>query len=272
MKKQDLAIELHKRSLFRDEQDFIDTLYSDITEIITLLEHSSDKYYCDDEDKLSHTIVTSLIHLGYKATEQTKKNGSVDITVHSRDGVYEWIAEAKIGYGNQKIFEGLLQLLTRYVKRDKHAGLFIYYQKAKSAYYFNDWIKYLHNSNWVKYCNKQGTYPKVSPLLGHLSSKPCPKVKVGDCFADIDVIKPSQENLNIRCFYVDIHHDPLDKSGVANQSIARGQAKNEIRNLYHTWKEGCFDESMIDTLFEHIRIYHSDELEEEYLDSAENDS
>lgn len=266
MKIQEIAFELQKRSYFSDESDFIKTLYSDIENIITIIENSSDKYYCDDEDKLSHTIVSSLIHLGYKATEQTKKNGSVDITVHSRDDTYEWIAEAKIGYGNQKIFEGLLQLLTRYVKRDKNAGVFIYYQKNKSSYYFKDWIKYLHTSKWVEYCNKQGILSKAEPLLGHLSNKPCPTITPGCCYADVNVVKPSAEDINIRFFYIDVHHDPIDKSGVTNQSIARGQAKNKIRQLYHLWKQGEYDHDMTDELFEHIRIYHSDELEEEYIE------
>ncbi|EPX7410402.1 hypothetical protein [Cronobacter dublinensis] len=272
MKTQDIAFELQKTRSFLDEKEFINTLYSDIEKIIKIIEHSSDKYYCDDEDKLSHTIVSSLIHLGYKATEQTKKNGSVDITVHSRDDSYEWIAEAKIGYGNQKIFEGLLQLLTRYVKRDRNAGLFIYYQKDKSSYYFRDWMKYLHNSKWVAYCTKQGTLEKAEPLLGHLNQKSCPNIETGCCYADVNIVKPSSEDINIRFFYLDIHHDPIDKSGVANQSLARGQAKNKIRELYHLWKQGEYEHSMSDALFEHIRIYHWNELEEEYTDDEDEEN
>lgn len=73
MNKQQITCELGKRVHFEDEASFIETLYSDIEVIIKLMEQSSDKYYCDDEDKLSHTIVASLVHLGYDATEQTKK-------------------------------------------------------------------------------------------------------------------------------------------------------------------------------------------------------
>ncbi|HFF8975884.1 TPA: hypothetical protein ACGE6V_002927 [Serratia marcescens] len=270
MEKQNIIAELHKRNKFDSEDDFISTLYTDIASIIKLIESSSDKYYCDDEDKLSHSIVSSLIHLGYRASEQTKKNGSVDITVYSKDDVYEWIAEAKIGYGNQKIFEGLLQLLTRYIKRDNHAGVFIYYQKAKSTFYFKDWLKYLHERKWTDYCSKQGTLNKVSPLLQHLNPNQCPTVAGDCCFADVNVIKPSSDNLNIRFFYIDVHHEPLDKSGVNNQSIAYGQAKNKIRDLYNMWREGNYDESMTNELFASIKIFHDDCLDDESESDSKN--
>ena len=96
-----LATNLVRRDYFITESDFHNQLFKDIEEIIKTMESSSDKYYCDDEDKLSHTIVTSLGHFGYRATEQTKKNGSVDITVTTKTngGEFVWIAEAKIGYG-----------------------------------------------------------------------------------------------------------------------------------------------------------------------------
>ncbi|WP_395304222.1 hypothetical protein [Enterobacter sp. ECC-019] len=266
MDKQQVTCELGKRIHFADESGFIKTLYSDIESIIKLMEQSSDKYYCDDEDKLSHTIVASLVHLGYNATEQTKKNGSVDITVCSRNGDYVWIAEAKIGYGNQKIFEGLLQLLTRYVKRDNHAGIIIYFQKAKSSYHFKQWLKYIYNHEWRDYCEKSGSLKKATPLLSHLKNISCPKIKQDCCYADIDVIQPSSDDLKIRCFYIDVHHDPIDKSGLKNQSIAFGQAKNRIRDFYQLWTIGQFNNTMIDELFEEIKIYHSDELDEEYED------
>ncbi|EHU7970086.1 TPA: hypothetical protein ROA69_001790 [Escherichia coli] len=271
MNKQQITCELGKRVHFEDEASFIETLYSDIEVIIKLMEQSSDKYYCDDEDKLSHTIVASLVHLGYDATEQTKKNGSVDITVRPKNGGYTWIAEAKIGYGNQKIFEGLLQLLTRYVKRDNHAGMVIYYQKSKSSYHFKQWLKYIYNHEWKDYCTKKGSLKKATPLLSHLKSTVCPKVKQGCCYADIDVIQPSTDGLKLRCFYIDVHHDPIDSSGLKNKSIAFGQAQNRIRDLYHLWKTGQFDGSMIDELFEEIKIYHSNELDEEYEDEDEDE-
>jgi hypothetical protein len=267
MNEQALTSELHKRNIFNNQEQFLSTLYSDIDLIIKNMEHSKDKYYCDDEDKLSHTIVGSLINLGYNATEQTKKNGSVDITVRTKDDAFQWIAEAKIGYGNQKIFEGLLQLLTRYVAReDTHAGLLIYYQKARSSYYFKDWLTYLYKCKWVNYCEKKGTHKKAAPLLSHLKEATPPVIINDCCYADVDIIKPSSSSIKIRCFGIDVHFDPLDTSGVTSKSIAHGQAKNRIRELYSTWQDGNFDSDMTDELFEMIRIYHSDELDDEYTE------
>lgn len=69
------ALSLTRRDYFANEADFHRQLFDDIERIIKSMESSSDKYYGDDEDKLSHTIVASLGQLGYGATEQTKKMG-----------------------------------------------------------------------------------------------------------------------------------------------------------------------------------------------------
>jgi hypothetical protein len=244
---------LIRRRMPSNESIFINQLYEDIDNIIQRMEGSSDKYYCDDEDKLSHTIVTSLGELGYSASEQTKQNGSVDITVSPLEGDYKWIAEAKIGYGNTKIFEGILQLVSRYVKRDKHAGLIIYFQKEKSSTCFNNWLKFLYNHEWVAYSTKQGNLDKVREMLGHLKSSEYKKIDT--CYADIVINKPSDELIMVRNFYADLHHDPVDKSGVKNKSIKKGQAKNSIRGYCHSWQDGTFDPQKTEDLFAALKIY-----------------
>ncbi|MBU9847139.1 hypothetical protein [Rahnella ecdela] len=262
MKIEEVTRNIHISQHFLNERDFIEKLYRDIASIITLMEASSDKYYCDDEDKLSHTIVSSLVNLGYIATEQTKKNGSVDITVYSKNNKYHWIAEAKIGYGNQKIFEGVLQLLTRYVKRDNHAGVIIYYQKDKSATLFSKWVEYMYNYGWVDYCKNQNTLNKIQPLLGHLIKTNQPFISDDCCYADITLKKPMGTFLDVRFFYIDVHHEPLDNSGVNNNSIKRGQAKNTIRDMYNAWKSGEYSIAMTGRLFEALEIVYSEDLDD----------
>ncbi|HEN3606841.1 TPA: hypothetical protein U5E23_004191, partial [Yersinia enterocolitica] len=225
----------------------------DINKIIEGMEGSSDKYYCDDEDKLSHTIVTSLGELGYKASEQTKQNGSVDITVSPSNGKYKWIAEAKIGYGNTKIFEGILQLVSRYVKRDKHAGLIIYFQKEKSATCFDNWLKFLYKHEWTDYSEKQGNIEQVRDMLGHLDDKTY--IKSTTCYADVIIQKPSDEPITVRNFYADLHHRPVDKSGITNKSIKKGQAKNNIRGYCQNWADGKFTTTDLENLFLDIKTY-----------------
>ncbi len=249
------ALSLERRDYFITESDFYNKLYEDIEVIINQMEMTSDKYFCDDEDKLSHTIVTSLIHLGYRASEQTKKNGSVDITVSTKDDKFMWIAEAKIGYGYQKIFEGLLQLVTRYVKRDREAGLIIYYQKAESNVLFNNWLKYLYSHNWDEYCTKQDNLTEVTALLGGLKLSELSPVNGSSCYSDVNVIKPSGDGMNVRCFYVDVYHQPLDKSGVKNKSLKEGLARNKIKDIYKLWQTGEFNESHYVELFGSLEIY-----------------
>lgn len=244
---------LVSRSYFSNEASFLDRLYSDIHSIIERLEKSSDKYYCDDEDKITSAIVLTLCELGYDASEQTKKNGTVDITVKPKDNTFTWIGEAKIGYGNTKIFEGMLQLLSRYVKRDNNAGLLIYFQKHSSHNHFNKWLKYLYNKEWQTYCTKKGTLEKANRLLGHLESKDY--IKTEEYYHDLNVVKPCGKAAIVRMFYADLHHDPIDKSGVTNQSLILGQAKNELRDYCQKWDDGEFTQDDVADLVKNLKIF-----------------
>ncbi|WP_133082873.1 hypothetical protein [Enterobacter cloacae] len=265
---------LTRRDYFSNEADFHRQLFDDISNIIKVMEGSSDKYYGDDEDKLSHAIVATLGQLGYGATEQTKKNGSVDITVTtntSQNKKFEWIAEAKIGYGPQKIFEGLLQLLTRYIKRDNCGGLIIYYQKEKSNVLFNNWLKYLYKKDWSDYCEIKGTLGKISPLLGHLNIKQYQRV-ADDCYhTDIKVIKPNGAPFDLRCFYVDVYHEPVDKSGVANKSLKEGIARNKIREMYHLWEAGEFKQENHKELFDALEVYFDGAMDPDKPDDMDDE-
>jgi len=248
-----LLATLTSRTYFSNEASFLDRLYKDIHSIIERLEKSSDKYYCDDEDKITSAIVLTLCELGYDASEQTKKNGTVDITVKPKDNDFSWIGEAKIGYGNTKIFEGMLQLLSRYVKRDNNAGLLIYFQKHSSHKHFNKWLKYLYDKDWQTYCNNKKTLTKANRLLGHLESKDYKKTD--DYYHDLNVVKPCGKSAVVRMFYADLHHDPIDKSGVNNQSLIFGQAKNELRDYCQRWDDGVATPEELNDLVKNLKIY-----------------
>lgn len=244
--------ELTGRTHFKDNASFLARLYEDIHSILERLESSSEKFYCDDEDKITTAIVITLCEKGYNATEQTKKNGTVDITVRDKEDEYSWIGEAKIGYGNTKIFEGMLQLLTRYIKRDENAGLLIYFQKAGSHKFFNDWLKYLYTLKWIEYCNKKGTLERVQPLLGHLV--PSDYKETDKYYHDLQVYKPCGKPALVRMFYTDVHHDPADKSGASAHSLKLGQAKNTLRKFCQQWEDNEFDSSDLAKLFELLEL------------------
>ncbi|HGE8329477.1 TPA: hypothetical protein ACXIJH_001298 [Serratia marcescens] len=242
-----------KRLSPASESEFIEQLYVDIDSVIKKMEESSDKYYSDDEDKLSHSIVTSLGNLGYEATEQTKKNGTVDITVISENKKYKWIAEAKIGYGNTKILEGVYQLVSRYVKRDEHAGLIIYYQKSGSASCFDKWLKFLYNQEWLEYSQNQGNDKETTAMLGHLDMANYTPTK--QSYSDVVIKKPSDAMITVRNFYADFYHNPIDKSGVKNKSLKKGVAKNNIRQYCQDWVDGTFPISQVDQLFTELKLF-----------------
>lgn len=252
MNRLEIAAQASSKTFFNSHQKFIDTLYGDIHSILERMEGSSEKYYCDDEDKITSAIVLTLCELGYDATEQTKKNGTVDITVKAKENEFIWIGEAKIGYGNTKIFEGMLQILSRYMKRDSDAGLLIYFQKSGSHTAFNSWLKYLYHKEWVKYCNGKGTLKKVEPLLGHLKSTDYRKTD--NYYHDLSVFKPCGKAANIRMFYADLHHDPADKSSVTAQSLKLGQAKNSLRKYCQKWEDGEFYLPEMVDLFESLKL------------------
>ncbi|MBJ8767874.1 hypothetical protein I5393_05680 [Citrobacter freundii] len=260
-----IAASLARRDYFLTESDFHTQLFEDIESIIKSMESSRDKYFCDDEDKLSHTIVSSLGFLGYGATEQTKKNGSVDILVTTNtenNKKFEWVAEAKIGYGYQNIFEGLLQLLTRYVSRDNSGGLFVYYQKAKSNTLFNNWLKYLYNKEWIDYCVSQKTIDDIMPMIGHFTLSQYKKVKDDCYYADLNIEKPNGAGFCVKCFYVDVYHKPLDKSGVNNKSLREGLARNTLKDMYKLWETDDFNHTHYKDLFEALKVHFGGALDD----------
>jgi len=245
--------ELTARHSFSSKSDFLNKLYSDINQIITSLENTSDKYFSDDEDKITNYIVNGLYWLGYDASEQTKQVGSVDLTVFTKDRLHKWIGEAKIGYDNTKIFEGLLQLVTRYVKRDENAGLLIYFQKNDARLYFNSWLQYLFDKGWVKYCERKKNLHLVKPCLDQLKKEDY--TPNNQYHYDLKIKKPNGDPIEIRVFFADLYHEPADKSGVANKSIKNGQAKNKIREYTSSWFNEDFDEKNLESLFENLKIF-----------------
>jgi hypothetical protein len=208
--------------------DFIDVLYDKLKVIFSKLENSRDKHFSHDEDSITGVIAGRLEEAGYIATEQTKKNGAVDLTVQL--GNHKWIAEAKIAYSNSKILEGLLQLLTRYVTRDNHAGLLIYIKKPNSERVFNDWKSYLEGCDGLKaYIGK-----KNSEVRGDLE---CVLGNVG--FSDIDNLSfnskhhlVSGTSINVQHFCADLYFNPGDISGNNANNQRKNNAINGLANLY----------------------------------------
>lgn len=209
-------------------KDFITVLYAKLTDIFVKLENSKDKHFLHDEDSITNVIAGRLEEAGYNATEQTKKNGAVDLTVNL--GTYIWIAEAKIAYSKSKILEGLLQLLTRYATRDKDAGLLIYIKKRNSKKVINDWESFL----------------KSSVQLNAFIAKKNPEVRedLQVVLNDVEIERSDRSLLNskhtmvsgspilVQHFCADLYFNPTDVSGNNAKIQRESNALNNLANLY----------------------------------------
>lgn len=217
-----------------DEDIFIDALYNDISIIISDLERTADKYYCEDEDKITNTLAMALRIKGYDATEQTKSNGDVDLTVRDIANKFYWIAEAKRGNSFNGVFEGVLQLLTRYLTEQKNAGFLIYYQKLGCLSFFDDWHTYLHEG---KFLNYKGIEDCIDECKHYFKiEKQFPPLPEDSKIFDYVATKKNGGKVKIRHFITNLHHKPLDKSGRNNASLASGQAKLKIIEACDAWR------------------------------------
>lgn len=246
-----LSIQEHQRLIkcFRrksplSEDDFIQLLEEDIDNGLKMMEKSSEKNYCAREDDITGELVGHMICLGYDASEQTKKNGAVDLTVKSEQ--YEWIAEAKRGTSNLNIFEGFLQLLTRYVKQDKNAGILIYYQKKGAVKELKKFITYLEDKSWLKSkgINKNEiSLANIKELFNEMEIN-----NITDNSFDMSTQTTSGRNIKVRIFSADFYFHPSDKSGRDAQRIQVENAKVKLMDLHHYWKENSYENFDIDTL------------------------
>lgn len=115
-----------------DYELYIKQLYKDLGLCVNDLEGRAHYVKSHSEDQLSLIVETQLNGMGYKASHDTFHNGHVDI--HVKYHKFLWLGEAKIYGSPSKIFEGFLQLTTRYSSSSQdnyHGGLLIYVQNTK---------------------------------------------------------------------------------------------------------------------------------------------
>lgn len=219
--------------------DFLDDLYTKLDEIFVKLEHSRDKYFSHDEDAITGVIAGRLDEAGYLATEQTKQNGAVDLTV--KLGEHKWVAEAKIAYTNGKILEGLIQLLTRYAARDKCGGLLIYMKKANSKKVVDDWVNFLTDNEQLSLSISKKN-PEVRDDLkcvfgGVITNR------LSNTSLESEHNLVSGTPITVRHFCADLYFNPADVSGNKGKKQRVDNAMNNLANLYfeHVESESEFD-------------------------------
>lgn len=154
---------LYTRRLALGQDDYelyIGQLYKDLGLCIKDLESKAHYVHSHGEDELSLIIETQLNGMGYKASHDTFHNGHVDIYVQYHK--FLWLGEAKIYGSPSKIFEGFLQLTTRYSNSSQdnyHGGLLIYVQDTQlpSIEILDGWKDHVSESDRKKAHNYEIT-------------------------------------------------------------------------------------------------------------------
>lgn len=130
-----------KRATASTYDQFVDTLHSDLDEIVQRIQENPEIRANDGEDRLTLEIVNILRALGYDAAHETKIGGHTDLSVKGKNN-YLWIGEAKIHGAYDYLFQGFQQLCTRYATGDSHqnrGALIIYIKNINSANVIKSW-------------------------------------------------------------------------------------------------------------------------------------
>lgn len=147
-----LSRALRRNELVHEENyaSFIAILYEDLDEISYRFNKNPQARMSDSENRLNIEIADTLSLLGYTTNHDSMSGGHVDITVEI--GEHSWIGEAKIYRDNTSLYEGFLQLTTRYRPasgnwKHNHGGLLIYIQAQNSIRdLLTDWRRFLMDS------------------------------------------------------------------------------------------------------------------------------
>jgi hypothetical protein len=188
------------RLLAKTYNDFITVLYKDIDSAISYIQENPEIRVNDTEDRLTIDIIGSLRCFGYNVTHDTKIGGHADIVV--RKAEFIWIGEAKIYKGCEYVWQGFLQLTTRYSIGDsnqKDGGMLIYiktHNNARSV--MEGWEKHLREKNLSQYSHRS------------CESK-------DNCFFSSHEHDKSGNPFQVRHMPIMLYFSPQDKSGLSSK-------------------------------------------------------
>lgn len=183
------------RVLAKTYDDFIKVLYLSIDKIIYQIQENPELRQNDSEDRLTIDVKNQLCCLGYDASHDSKIGGHTDLSI--RKGDFLWIGEAKIHSSYDFLWEGFLQLSTRYSTGDfnqKDGGIFIYIRNKDAASVVQKWNNYLKDKNLQDYSCRQCDMREISFVSTHKHER-------------------SGKPFQVRHMPVILYFDPQDKSG-----------------------------------------------------------
>ena len=193
------------------------------------VEKNADKYYNLSEEQLSTTISLLLERSGFSAKNEPSNRGHVDILVEKDD--YSWLIEAKIGYNNHKIFEGLLQLTSRYLTNQKSACLLLYFKKRDVKSDFSKWKTFIEQKEWIGYATDNNILEECSFSLHETTVKPDSNFANYGFISDIKTT--AGESVDIYHVGVNLYYRPFDSSGRDGKLLKKEHAKIFLEHLYH---------------------------------------
>ncbi|PTO67610.1 hypothetical protein [Vibrio splendidus] len=220
-----------------EEIAFLDLVHSELNSYIEYLENHAEFYADSSEDAITHAIAGMFMATKkFKSSTQTYAGGAVDLTVELKDHV--WRAEAKIDTHEHKVFEGLLQLLTRYSKRDTNKGMLIYVKTGSFKNKVTKWRDFISKkSNWLTYTDKN-KLPQHKSAIEEIFTTLKIGEKVNHATFDFSVELDNGLDVNVRNYFVDLKFAPSDPSGNSAKKHALNFAKNELLEIGEQERQG----------------------------------
>lgn len=201
------------RLLVDTYDDFVKILNNDIDEVVKQLERNRE-LSPKEEDAITVAIIRGLNCMGYNATHDTKNGGHVDITVTKGD--FYWFGEAKLYDGPAYLWQGLLQLTTRYTtarNNQNSGGLFIYIFKTNAKKLLSNWKEFIDTKNELKNCSHK------------------------DCDTNPPAFYSTFEHevtgldFTVRHIPACLYFEPKDKSGVASKAKKKSKSAKPKKNV-----------------------------------------
>lgn len=176
--------------------DFLNVLYDELKSILILLEENPQLRCDDSEDRITDEIKVILRRNGYDATHDSSHGGHADLMVRSNG--YVWLAEAKWERGNAYLWEGFLQLSTRYSSGSSHeaGAVLIYIKKENTSNVMTSWKEHIES-------NKEYDFECSQPEIKNKDHE----------FISTHTHKRSGSPYTIRHIPLSLYFDPQDRSG-----------------------------------------------------------
>ncbi|TYZ36865.1 hypothetical protein [Vibrio alginolyticus] len=219
------------------ESDFLELVHSELDTYIQYLENHAEFYTDASEDAITHAIASMFMATKkFKSSTQTYAGGAVDLTVQLDSHV--WRAEAKIDTHENKVFEGLLQLLTRYSKRDTNKGMLIYVKTGSFKNKVTKWRDFVSNPlKWSTYTNKN-KLPQHKAAIEEIFTTLKLNENINHATFDFSVELDNGLDVKIRNYFVDLKFLPSDSSGNSGKKHALNFAINELLEIGEQDRQG----------------------------------